>query len=272
MKILIRLDLEGVSGVVSYEQIEPGRAEYAYGQRMAAGDVNAAVGGCFDGGADRVVVYDMHCHGRNVPLDQFHPRGEMIHGKPRLSRQSLEEFDGLILLGFHAKAGSGTLMAHSYEGDTLDVRVNGKSLGEIGTEAAIAGEAGVPLLMVAGDSAGCEEALALVPDVKTVEVKTSMSPTGALCPAAEKTRQLIATAAAEVTCNAGDFKPFSLGPFERLEVDLPLPTPISAERMTEAPGIRLEDGTLVITAADLYDAWHTYRWLRESPEGQPQRR
>ena len=92
MNVFVRLDLEGVTGVVSYAQVEPGATDYAYGQRMATGDINAAVEGCFEGGASRVVVYDMHCHARNIPLDEFDPRGELICGKPSLPRQFLEEF------------------------------------------------------------------------------------------------------------------------------------------------------------------------------------
>lgn len=41
-KYMIRCDVEGVSAVVSYDQAEPGKPEYAFGQRMFMADLTAA--------------------------------------------------------------------------------------------------------------------------------------------------------------------------------------------------------------------------------------
>ncbi len=262
MNILIRLDLEGVTGVVNYAQVEPGSPEYAYGQRMAVNDVNAAIAGCFAGGATRVVVYDMHWLGRNIPLDEFNPAGELICGKPVLSQEFLEQFDALILVGFHGKAGSGTLLAHSYESDTLDIRINGRSVGEIGVEAAIAGELSVPLILVTGDSAGCAEARELMPDVRTVVVKTSLSTQGALCLPTQKTRELMETGAAEAVRNVHQIEPFSMGPMELLEVDLDAPIVINREKLNCTTQARLNGQTLRINTGTIYEAWRTYQDLR----------
>ena len=267
MNVFVRLDLEGVSGVVSYAQVEPGEPDYPYGQQMAVSDINAAVEGCFEGGAARVVVYDMHCHARNIPLDQFDARGELICGKPTLSRRLLEQFDALMLVGFHGKAGSGTLLAHTYESDTLDIRINGRSMGEVGVEATLAGELGTPLILVTGDSAGCAEARELVPDVRTVAVKTSLSAGGALCLPTEKTRALIRAAAAEAVREAHEAQPVSIAHFELLEIDLPSPPPLDMARLEETPGTQWDGQTLVIEADTAYEAWQTYQRLREVADG-----
>ena len=60
-KYLIRLDLEGVSGIISYEQATPGNADYAEGRRLFMGDLLAAIDGLFEGGADEIYLYDEHC-------------------------------------------------------------------------------------------------------------------------------------------------------------------------------------------------------------------
>jgi len=269
VNIFIRADMEGATGVVSFDQTEPGKPEYDYGRRMLASDVNAAVAGCFDGaGAGRVVVYDMHCDGRNIPLDRFDPRGEMICGKPHVSQDFLRQFNALMLVGLHGKAGGGTLLAHSYELDTIDIRLNGTSVGEIGIEAAIAGECGLPLVFVAADSAGCVEARALVPEVHTAQVKVSLAPSSALCVAAEKTCELIRSGAAEAARDAQNIRPFSLAPFECLEVDLPTPGPINPRRLEEASNVQLKGRTLSIAGETLFEAWHTYRSLRKAPDAE----
>ena len=61
MKIYILTDLEGVSGVVSFdEQTSPQGRYYEQAKRLLTGEVNAACEGAFQGGADEVVVLDGH--------------------------------------------------------------------------------------------------------------------------------------------------------------------------------------------------------------------
>ena len=40
---MIRCDIEGVSGVVSYEQAEPGKSEFEFGKRMFMSDLMAVI-------------------------------------------------------------------------------------------------------------------------------------------------------------------------------------------------------------------------------------
>ena len=49
-KYMIRCDIEGISGVVSYEQAEPGKVEYGFGERMFMADLLATVEGLLAGG------------------------------------------------------------------------------------------------------------------------------------------------------------------------------------------------------------------------------
>ena len=42
---MVRCDIEGVSGVVSYEQAEPGNAEHEFGRRMFQSDLVALLDG-----------------------------------------------------------------------------------------------------------------------------------------------------------------------------------------------------------------------------------
>ena len=48
MKVLISADMEGISGIVDWEQVLPGHPEYlSRGRQLMTGDVNAAVNGAF---------------------------------------------------------------------------------------------------------------------------------------------------------------------------------------------------------------------------------
>ena len=185
-KYMVRCDIEGISGVVSYQQAEPGKAEYELGRRMFQSDLIALLEGLLAGGAKEIAIYDEHYYGRNID-PAWLPQGvTAICGKPPYRADwpgGLDEtFDGVILLGFHSKAGTrGGLLPHSYELDIKDLRLNGVSVGEIGMEAAIAGDWGVPVLLVTGDSAGMAEAQSLLPGVEVVVVKEAISESGARC-------------------------------------------------------------------------------------------
>ena len=70
-KFIVRCDMEGISGIVSYEQAEPGKSEYAIGQRYFMRDLLALVNGLNDGGAEEILIYDEHFFGRNVDIDSL---------------------------------------------------------------------------------------------------------------------------------------------------------------------------------------------------------
>ena len=211
-KFMVRCDMEGVSGVVSYEQAEPGKPEFAFGQRMFMSDLLALIEGLNQGGADAISVYDEHYYGRNIELDQLPENVTAICGKPPYRSDWAggldESFTGLILLGFHSKRNTGELLHHSYEPDIKDLILNSISVGEIGIEAAIAGDWGVPLVMITADSAGVAEAKKLIPGVVGVSVKESLSATGGTCPSARRTARMIREIAKKLVKNPPAAKPW----------------------------------------------------------------
>ena len=61
MKILIMTDMEGVSGIVTWAQVNGGAPMYEEGRRLYTEEINAAVRGAKRAGASEIVVVD--CHG-----------------------------------------------------------------------------------------------------------------------------------------------------------------------------------------------------------------
>ncbi len=211
-KFMIRCDMEGASGIVSSEQAAPSGSEYTVGREYFMNDLLAAVKGLHDGGAEEIHVYDMHYYGRNIALDKLPEYVFPICGKPNYTTKSAggldASFDGMILLGLHSKAGTkDALLNHSYESDIMDILLNGQSVGEIGMEAAISDNFGVPLIMVTADSEGIAETKSLMGGVTCVTVKESLSETGALCYPLEKTRKLIYSAALHAAKSISKYVP-----------------------------------------------------------------
>ena len=82
MKILVACDMEGITGVVHWDHVDPSHAEYPRFRRLMTGDVNAAVEGAFDARADIVVVSDGHSYGRNILIESLDPRAVLNSGSP----------------------------------------------------------------------------------------------------------------------------------------------------------------------------------------------
>ena len=80
MKVLISADMEGVTGVTCPDDCEPGHSRWERCRRLLTGDVNAAVAGFVEAGADEVVVNEAHADMRNLLIDQLDPRATLLIG------------------------------------------------------------------------------------------------------------------------------------------------------------------------------------------------
>lgn len=193
MKIYIFVDEEGISGIAGSEYIQKDKLG-AYGRQYLHGDVNACVNACFTAGATEVIVRDGHGGGGNITRDQLDPRADLITGDtPQVRFADIEGSDGLILLGYHAMAGTpGAVLEHTYSSISYqNMWLNGKKAGEIGIDAAIAGDLGIPTILVTGDDKTCLEAEDWIPGVVTCQVKKGFSTQGARLISLEKAHALI---------------------------------------------------------------------------------
>ena len=179
-KVFISADMEGISGISGSDQLSASGAEYNRSRRLMADDVNATIRGALAGGATEIVVNDSHGSMRNLRVEDLHPAARLIsHSFKRYGMmQGLDEtFDAVIFIGYHAKAGGERgVFAHTGSGVVRDVRVNGRSLGEGGLNALVAGWYGVPVVLVTGDDVAVAEVQASAPGARTVAVKRAVNP------------------------------------------------------------------------------------------------
>jgi len=170
--IKIFCDMEGISGIVFKSFVTNDSDRYAEGQRYLMGDLNACIQGCIEGGAGRITVQDIHSQCNNVLWGELHEGAECILGNPPRF-EGIEAYDGLILLGYHAKAGTQrAILAHTSSHSWKNCWINGQTVGEVALDGGRAGEHGVPVIMVSGDDKLCSEAKSLMDHLVTVEVKT----------------------------------------------------------------------------------------------------
>jgi len=205
MRVYIAIDMEGIAGVVHEDQTNPidprVAGEYARFRRVMTGEANAAVEGALEAGATKIVVNDSHWEMRNLLVEELHPAAELIAGstKPRSMMEGIEQgFDAAFCLGYHAMAGTPhAILDHTYTDRIHSVRLNGRAVGELGLNAALAGRFGVGVALVSGDKAFAVEARALLGSVVgIVVVKEAVARHGARCLSPERVRELLRQGAA----------------------------------------------------------------------------
>jgi D-amino peptidase len=179
MKLFLSTDFEGTSGIVAWEQIIEGNAEYEQGRRLLTAEVNAVITGALNGGANEFVVNDAHHYMRNLHPQDLAGRATLITGKhkPLYMMEGLDSsFDGICFVSYHGSIGAErAVLSHTYNpGAIWEVRLNGEVVGESGLNALVAAHYGVPIIFVSGDAATTQEARFIAPQAEKVVVKQSL--------------------------------------------------------------------------------------------------
>lgn len=222
MKVYINTDIEGVAGWVFYGSYSGSLFNYHHLQRMnqlLTNEVNAAVRACFDFGADEVYVNDNHGCAYSILFEQLDQRCKIIHGRgghfPAWLPLLDESFDAAIGIGMHAMAGTPEAVNphscwHVTLGNDKDVK-----LSECTMFAALAGEKGVPLVMISGDDKIAEEVTSKVPNCKIAVVKQGFAAQNACSLIPKRACALIYEKVIAGLENRKNVRPFKLeGPYK----------------------------------------------------------
>ncbi|MGQ9629820.1 MAG: M55 family metallopeptidase [bacterium] len=260
MKIFISVDLEGVAGCVQWDVADRQRE-----RDLITAEANAAIAGAFEGGAKEVLVTEAHANMRNIIPEKIDPRAIFLSGQPKPLNHMAgidSSFDAALFVGYHARAGAlGGVLAHTYSGSIFSLRFNGIEVGEIGVDAAIAGYFGVPVVMVAGDRAACDEARELLgKETEAVVVKEGVSRYAAKCVPPERAQELIREGANRALKRAERPLPFVVNPPVRGEVTFTDPS--FADVVSPLPFVKRLDGrTVAFEGKDFVEAFELFNCI-----------
>jgi len=207
MKILIAADMEGITGVVHWDQVNPDHAEYSRFRKLMTGDVNAAIRGAFAGGATTVTVTDGHFNGRNILIEDLDPRATLISGSPSLLSMVQgvdEDVDGVMFVGYHGRMGAvNAILDHTWSDERVSgLWINGQAFGEAGLNGAVCGHFNVPVIMASGDQTLCAEVQEMFGNkIEVAQVKKAVSRMSAECLPPSVTASLIEEVAKRATIN-----------------------------------------------------------------------
>ncbi|MCJ0875345.1 M55 family metallopeptidase [Streptomyces sp. AP-93] len=262
MKILISADMEGATGVTWPADVLPGTPQWERCRTLFTSDVNAAVLGFYDAGADQVLVNEAHWTMRNLLLERLDARVEMLTGRHK-SLSMVEgvqhgDVDGIAFVGYHTGAGAEGVLAHTYLANSITgVWINGTRASEGLLNAHVAAEYGVPVVLVTGDDLTCADAAGYAPEAVTVAVKDHVSRYAAVCRTPARTAADIRAAAKEAAALAVRHEPVQGGPFT---VEVEFDAEHLAMAATVVPGVeRAGERRVGYTSGTMYEGIRTFK-------------
>ena len=230
MRVYIMTDMEGASGAVygGYGMGQSGEGDWSL-QEMSR-EIDAAIAGARDAGADEVLVFEVGHH-PFVPEEISHPYARSTN------LFEARDCDALMFVGQHGPAGvpDGVLSHCSSSRTVLSYRVNGHDVGEMGLLAGYAGHFGVPTVMVAGDRSAAREAADLLGDAETAVVMEGMGNHAAVCLSPQAARKRVYEKAKAGVRRADAILPMSMEP--PLCVEYALAYCAMADSIARLPGV-----------------------------------
>ena len=174
MKVYISADMEGITGVTHWDEVDHKKpAVYSQFQERMTKEVAAVCDGALEAGAKEIWVKDAHYSGRNI-LPEYLPKSVKLirgwSGHPYSMVQELDDsFDGLRMVGYASRAGSGgNPLAHTLSGSKIERMIlNNREASEFLLHGTVAAKYSVPLAFLSGDVGLCEEVAKVSPNTHT---------------------------------------------------------------------------------------------------------
>lgn len=185
MRVFISADIEGISGVVNKSHTSPQGHDYHRARTLMTNEVNAAIEGAIEAGAQEIVVNDSHGPMTNILLESLNPKASLITGTPKklgMMEGIDSDYDAVFLVGYHGRMNTPGVLSHSYYGIAVsNITINGKDAGEFFINAAVAGFYKVPVVLVTGDNVLSDEVGEVNPKIERVIVKEARGRYTAKC-------------------------------------------------------------------------------------------
>lgn len=248
LKVYISADMEGVVGAVTGDQLGPTGFEYGRFRQFMTNEVNAAIAAAREMGATEILVSDSHGNGENLLIEELPQDIQLIRSWPRplMMMEGIDEsFDAAIFIGYHASTtNTQGVRAHTISsGNLTAVRLNGVEMMEASINAAIAGDFGVPVVMISGDDATVAEAQRIVGDMEGAVLKWSLGFHSARTLMPEAGYEIIRDRVRSALGRLGDFQPYRMdGP---IELEISFKNYMPAEVMAYLPNVdRVDSHTI----------------------------
>ena len=267
LKVHISVDMEGIAGVVTDQQLSPAGFEYGRFRDFMTREAVAAIDAAKEAGATEILVADSHGNGQNLLIDQLPADVRVIRAWPRRLGMVAGIDDGIdaaIFIGYHAGTNNPTgVRAHTFSSANLTrVALNGTSVTEGSWNAAIAGHFGVPVVMMSGDDAAIAEVRKAVGNIEAAETKRSLGFHSANSITPQASYPLIGQRVRSALGRLQSFKPFKVQ--TPVVVDVSFKNYLPAEVLAYLPMFeRTDSHSIRFRAKDMVEASMIMTFLGE---------
>jgi D-amino peptidase len=260
LKVYISADMEGITGVVSGDQLGPTGFEYQRAREWMTGEVLAAIQGAREAGATEFVISDSHGNGESLLIDRL-PTDipiRIVRSFPRplgMMEGIDSSFAAAIFVGYHTSTSSLTgVRAHTMSSALLTrIALNGTAMSEAGLNAAIAAEFGVPVVMITGDDQIVAETRQRLGNLEGVAVKRAIGFHSAETMIPSVAAELIHQRAKIAVQRRGEMKPY--GMTHPINVDVSMKNYRPVELLGYLPNVqRIDSHTVRLVAKDMREA------------------
>ena len=221
LKVFISVDMEGVAGLINWDETEQGGPDYPLFRRLMTEEANAAIAGALDAGATEIVVRDAHGSARNILPDLLRPEARLIREwtSPLSMMEGIDKtYDAVVFVGYHARSGTpNAVLKHTMSLTIYDLILNGIRMPEAGWNAAIAGYFDVPVVFLSGDSAICKQVQEIIGPIETAAVKDGIG-TAASMIHPTKAQEMIRKGVGAALRNLKAYKPYKPAAPYKLEI------------------------------------------------------
>ena len=258
LRVLISVDMEGVVGTVTGDQLGPTGFEYGRFREFMTREALAAVTAARAAGATDIIVADAHGNGENLLIEQFPADVRVIRSWPRQLGMVAgvdQQVDAVMFIGYHASTNNVKgVRAHTFSSATLTrVALNGVNVSEGSWAAAIAGHFNAPVIMMSGDDAAIAEVRAAVGNLEGAETKRTLGFHSALTLTQQASYDLIGARVKAAMARRAEFKPYKVTTPVTVDVSFKNYTP--AEMLAYLPGFeRTDSHSIRFRAKDMVEA------------------
>ena len=258
LRVLISVDMEGVAGAVTGDQLGPTGFEYGRFRDFMTREALAAVTAAKAAGATDVIVTDAHGNGENLLIEQFPADVRVIRSWPRQLGMVAgvdQEVDAVMFIGYHASTNNAKgVRAHTFSSATLTrVALNGSVVSEGSWAAALAGPFNAPVVMMSGDDAAIAEVRSAVGNIEAAETKRTLGFHSAMTLTPQASYDLIAARVKAAMARRAEFKPYKVA--TPVTVDVSFKHYTAAETLAFLPMFERTDAhSIRFRAKDMVEA------------------
>ena len=156
-KVFMSIDIEGINGIVNWDETEPEYARYAEFKEELQREVNAACNGAIKAGATEILIKDAHDTARNLNITDLPECAKLLRGWEGGIASMMagldKSFDCVMYVGYHSPSRSdGNSLSHTMNTSRIHhVKINGEIASEFYINSLYASYLGVPVAFLSGD-------------------------------------------------------------------------------------------------------------------------